>query len=85
MFLPNKIKTRVSLKCSAWKRFVNFALRRIFLKILGPKKMLCQKFFFKKQIGSEKFWYTKKVLSEKILVRKNFGSKFFLDPIKFLV
>ena len=66
--------TRLSLKCSAWKGFINFALRKF-----RSKKVLCQKFFFKKRFGSEKCWSEKKVLSEKfwsekILVRNSFGT-----------
>ena len=86
-----KQRTRLSLKWSACKGFINFASK----KILGPKKILCQKKNFKEKFGSEKFWSEKrfclkKLWSEKILVKnffwtnKIFGLK-SLGPKKFRI
>ena len=48
-----KKSTRLSLKCSAWKGFINFATKKISKEILGlnfdPKKKF-------KKIWLRKFW-----------------------------
>ena len=82
------VSTRVSLKSSAWQGFRNFA----------AKKKCHQKFWVRKNFGSEKnfqknfrsekrIWSEKNCGSEKILI---LGSKIliqnsFLELIKFLV
>ena len=64
--------TRLSLKCSAWKGFINFALKKF-----RSEKIFVSEIVFKKQFGSKKFWSEKKVLSEKILSEKILVKKFF--------
>ena len=48
---PMGVRTRLSLKCSAWKGFKKFASK----KILGPKNILCQKIIFKKNLVPKNF------------------------------
>ena len=67
-FGAKKVKTRLSLKCSAWKGIMNFGLKYIFKRNFRSEK---------KNFGRKKNLFWKKVLSEKILVRKNFGPKKF--------
>ena len=50
-------KTRLSLKCSAWKGFMNFASKKISKETIGPKKILCQKRIFKKKIWFRKILF----------------------------
>ena len=59
-------------------------------KILGPKKILCQKKNFKKKFGSEKFWSEKKLSLKKFWFKNFFGTnKIFglkiLEPKKFKI
>ena len=77
--------TRLSLKCSAWKGFINFALRKFCVRNFCSKNNLVPKSFgLKKRFCLKKFW------SEKILVRnffwtnKIFGLK-SLGPKKFWI
>ena len=75
-------ETRLSLKCSAWKGFMNFVSKNISIKVLSPKKIL----------GLKKCWVWKKILAwkkssgqKKIWVKQNFGSKKILSPKEFWV
>ena len=45
--------TRLCLKCSAWKGFINFAWKKFKKKILGPKKKFVSEKNFQKKIW---FW-----------------------------
>ena len=66
-----KVQTRLSLKCSAWKGFINNASKKISKKIMGLKQNL-------KKILSEKNFGQKKNCPKKILVQKNFFKKKFV-------
>ena len=45
---PALCETRLSLKCSAWKGFINFASKKVLKKKLVPKKICVKKKFQKK-------------------------------------
>ena len=66
-----------SLRCSAWKGFRKVLSR----KMLGPKKNFKKKIWVKKRILVRK----KKFGLKNFWVRKSFGLKMFLVPVKFLV
>ena len=62
----NKTKSKVF----SLERFYKFCIK----KILGPKKILCQKKIFKEKFGSQKFWSEKKFCLKKFWFKKMFGT-----------
>ena len=63
--VQKKVKTRLSLKSSAWKGIIVFASNKFSKKMLGPENICVRKSIHKK------IWF------RKILVWKKFGPKKF--------
>ena len=80
--MSNKTKSKVF----SLERLYKFCVKKNFNKNFGFEKNFGSEKNFQKNFRSKKKFGVKKILSlKKCWLQKNFDSKFFLEPINFLV